>query len=98
MKETYSYSLTEEKNCCCGDMSGEDCCTSDKIEVKKVEDNYIVSEFHFITKQIGIVAFDYPVFINTVTNSFTSKVYTNQKLIPPKLIGSLSILYRSILI
>ena len=98
MKKSFSFSLVkDEASCCCKSSKSKGCCKSQKIKLKKIEDNYIVSEFKIKDHQPDFLIFQYPViFTNASAIAKETKFFVDYS--PPEPRGSLSILFRSILI
>jgi len=98
MKKSYSFSILKNaKSCCCKTSHKGNCCTSKKIVLKKIEDNYVSSQFNFSGHQVDFTFFQYPSFIYKPI-TFVKEINFYKDLKPPDSPISLSILYRSLLI
>lgn len=97
MKKDYSFSLQGEKSCCCKKSDENNCCNSKHVSFKKIEDNYVGSDFQAPTSQVILIFHEKPtLIIKPLVFSKTVEFYKDSK--PPGSPVSLSILYRSILI
>lgn len=100
MKKSYSFSvIKKEKSCCCQSSNKKNCCKSQKIELKKIGDNYVPSDFQFktVTSQLDFILYQNDNLIKEIYAPAKETIlFTDwQSPVPPI---PLSILYRSILI
>ncbi len=98
MSKNPSYSLSNEKSCCCSKTMHERCCNQEKIVIKKIDDHFSCTasaSIHPLESAIFILP---TLYIREISPQFIPySIYVNNHA-PPNASAPLFVLYKSLLI